>query len=136
MTRIVPGQVVEVIDKFFHGGSLGTANLGLDRIVQLHGIVSLIRQIPNELLAVDAASFSDLTIALSAIEVSYSRWLNLSQAMVVVPIGEDAIITIRRVLEKCPDEAPPAGTADLHFIPDPQTRASMRQDIGAANSAF
>ena len=44
--------------------------------------------------------------------------------MVVSPIaGQDAVVTIRRVLEECSDEAPPAGTAGLHFIPDPQTRA-------------
>ncbi len=141
MTQIVPSQVVDVIDKFFprniNGGGLGTANLGLDRIIQLQGILSLIRQIPSELLAVDAASFADLTIAISAIEVSYSRGQNLSQGMVVPPIaGQDVVVTIRRVLEECPDEVPPAGTADLQFILDPQTRASMRQDIGAANSAF
>jgi hypothetical protein len=141
MTRIVPSQVIEIIDKIFtrniQGGGLGTANLGLDRIAQLQGIVSLIRQIPNELLAVDAAGFADLTIALSAIEVSYSRWLNLSQAMAVPPVGgQDTVVTIRRVLKDCPDEAPPAGTAELRFIVDPLTRASMRQDIGAANSAF
>jgi len=121
----------------WHGGGLGTANLALDRIIQLQGIVTLIRQIPNELLAVDAASFADLTIALSAMEVGYSRWLNSSQGMVVPPIaGQDMVVTIRRVLEECPDEAPPAGTAGLHFIPDLETRASMRRDIGAANSAF
>jgi hypothetical protein len=78
-----------------------------------------------------------LTIALSAVEVGYARWLGLSQGMVVPPMGgEDIIITIRRVLEKCPDETPSAGTSDLQFIPDSQTRASMRQEVGAANSAL
>jgi hypothetical protein len=46
------------------------------------------------------------------------------------------IHTIRRVLGKCADEAPPAETADLLFISDQTVRDSLRRDVGAANSAL
>jgi hypothetical protein len=141
MTRIVPSPVVAVINGFFPpdigGGALGSATLGLDRVIQLQGIVSLVRQIPSELIAVDPASFGDLTIALCSFEVGYARWLNLSQPMVVPHIGgHDMVVTLRRVLEQCPDEAAPARTAGLEFISEFPVRASMRLEIGAANSAL
>ena len=50
--------------------------------------------------------------------------------------GEDVIHTIRRVLEKCPDEFPPAATTDLRFIDDPNIRGSIQSDVMAANTAL
>ena len=78
MTRVVPSQIVEMIDRLFTGPSkgVGTAALSLDRIHHLQGVARLIRDVPNELLAVDAADFADLTIAVGAIELLMSRWIN------------------------------------------------------------
>jgi hypothetical protein len=136
---IVPSQVVETIDRLFTGPSkgAGTAALNLERIYQLQGIVRLVRDVPNELIAVNGADFADLTIAVSAIELMLSRWSSGQGQNAIAPVSnEDVIVTIRRVLGKCPDEAPPAGTSDLLFISDQQIRDSMRQDVGAANSAL
>jgi hypothetical protein len=139
MTRIVPSQIVETIDRLFTGPSkgVGTAALNIERIYHLQGVVRLVREVPNELLAVDAVDFGDLTIAIAAIELLISRWTSGEGPYVIPPIsGEDIIHTIRRVLGKCPDESPPPNTANLLFINDQQIRDSMRQDIGAANSAL
>jgi hypothetical protein len=139
MTRIVPSQVIETIDRLFTGPSkgVGTAALNVERIYHLQGIVRLVREVPNELLAVDAADFADLTIAIVAIELLMSRWSSGEGPYVIPPVsGEDVIHTIRRVLSKCPDEAPPIGTAELSFIADQQFRESMRMEIGAVNSAL
>jgi hypothetical protein len=139
MTRIVPSQVVETIDRLFTGPSkgVGTAALNLERIYHLQGLVGLLRDVPNELLAVSAIDFADLTIAIAAIELLMSRWRRNEGPFVMAPVsGEDVIHTIRRVLSNCSDESPPAGTADLLFITDKQIRDSMREDIGAANSAL
>src|SRR5271169_465975 len=139
MTRIVPGQVVETIDKLFTGESkgVGTATLTHERLFHLQGIVDLLRQLPSELFTVSAAEFADLTVATAAIEMTILRYSHGQWPIGLLPVsGEDAIRTIRRVLSKCPDETTSSGTADLLFITDPQTRDSMRQDISAANSAL
>jgi hypothetical protein len=139
MTRIVPSQVIETIDRLFTGPSkgVGTAALNVECIYHLQGIVRLVREVPNELLTVNAADFADLTIAIAAIELLMLRWSSGEGRYVIPPVsGEDVIHTIRRVLSKCPDESSPAGTADLLFITDQQIRDSMIQDIGAANSAL
>ncbi len=138
MTRIVPSQVVATIDKLFTGPSkgAGTAALTLERLIHLQAILDLIQQIPNELLSADAAELADLTVATAAIAMTILRFGH-GQSFSLPPVtGEDVIYTIRRVLSKCMDEAPPADMADLLFIPDPQVRKNMGQEIGAANSAL
>ena len=139
MTRIVPSQVVETIDRLFTGPSkgVGTAAINLERIYHLQGIARLVREVPNELLTIDAADFADLTIAIAAIELLMSRWVNDKGPYVISHVsGEDVIITIRRILSTCPDQHPPAGTADLLFIADQRFRESMRLEVGAVNSAL
>jgi hypothetical protein len=139
MTRIVPGQVVETIDRLFTGESkgVGTAQLTHERLFHLQGIVDLLRQLPSELLAVSAAEFADLTVATAAIELTILRCSHGQWPIALPPIsGEDVIHTIRRVLDKCADEAPLPGTAELSFIADQQFRESMRLEIGAVNSAL
>jgi hypothetical protein len=135
---MVPSQIVETIDRLITGESkgVGTASLTHERLFHLQGIVDLLRQLPGELLAVSAADFADLTVAMAAIEWAISR-SQRNWPIGIQPVsGEDVIHTIRRVLSKCPDESPPAETADLSFIADQQVRESMRLETGAVNSAL
>jgi hypothetical protein len=139
MTRIVPSQIVETIDRLFTGPSkgAGTAALSVGTAVDLWGIVLLLRQLPNELLQINASDFADLTLATAAIELFISRWGHTDRLGAITQVsGGDVVHVIRRVLAKCPDEAPPPGSADLIFIVDQKAREAMKQDIGAANSAL
>lgn len=139
MARVVPSQVVETIDRLFTGESKGVGTAALDhgRLFHLQGVVDLLRQLPNELLAVGAAEFADLTVARAAIESTLLRYHNGQFPIALLPVsGEDVIHTIRRVLGKCPDEFPPAATADLRFIGDPNIRGSIQSDVMAANAAL
>jgi len=78
-----------------------------------------------------------LTVATAAIEFTLLRCSNGQWPIALSYVsGEDVIHTIRRVLSKCSDESPPAGTAELSFIADQQFRESMRLEIGAINSAL
>lgn len=139
MTRMVPSQVVETINKLFTGESkgVGTAALTHERLFHLQGVVDLLRQLPSELLTASAADLADLAVATAAIEFTLLRCSNGQFPISLQPVsGEDVIHTIRRVLIKCPDQAPPPGTSDLPFIADQQFRESMRLEIGAVNSAL
>ena len=139
VARIVPSQIVETIDRLFTGPSkgVGTAALDHERLFHLKGVVDLLRQLPNELLTVGAAEFADLTVAEAAIESTLLRYHNGQFPIALLPVsGKDVIHTIRDVLGKCPDEFPPAATADLRFIPDQDMRESMRSDVAAVNAAL
>jgi hypothetical protein len=139
MTRIVPSQVVETIDKLFAGESrgVGTAHLTHERLFHLQGVVSLLRRLPSDVIAVSGAEFADFTVATAAIESTLWRYNHGQFPISLQPVsGEDVIHTIRRVLCNCPDESPPSETAGLSFIPDQQTREYMKRDVGAANSAL
>jgi hypothetical protein len=139
MTRIVPSQIIETIERLFTGESngVGTVALSHERLFHLQAIVDLLRQLPSELLAVSAAEFADLTVALAAIESTLLRYHHGQFPIALLPVsGEDVIHTIRRVLGECRDESTPAGTAELSFIANQQFRESMRLDIGAVNTAL
>jgi len=139
MARIVPSQIVETIDRLFTGLSkgVGTVELDHERVFHLQGIVDLLRQLPSELLTVNAAEFADLTVAIAAIETTIMRYSHGQWPLSLAHVsGEDVIHTIRRVLSTCPDESPPIGTTELSFITDQQVRESMRREIGAVNSAL
>jgi hypothetical protein len=139
MTRIVPSQIVETIDRLFTGQSkgVGTAQLDHERLFHLQGIIDLLRQLPSELLTVSAQEATDLTVATAAIQTTLMRYHHGQWPIALGPVsGEDVIHTIRRVLCQCSDEAPPVGTAELSFITDQYIRESMRLEIGAVNTAL
>lgn len=138
MTRIVPEQIVETIDKLFIGESkgAGTAALTDERVYHLRAIVLLVHQLPSELLVIDAKDFADLTVATAAIDLFISK-RDIGRSLAIPQVsGEDVVHTVRRVLAKCRDEATPTGTADLLFIADQKVRDSMRLEIGAVNTAL
>ena len=138
MTRIVPEQIVETIDRLFIGESkgAGTAALTDERVYHLRAIVLLVHQLPSELLVIDAKDFADLTVATAAIDLFISK-RDIGRSLAIPHVsGEDVVHTVRRVLAKCRDEATPTGTADLLFIADQKVRDSMRLDIGAVNTAL
>jgi hypothetical protein len=139
MTRIVPSQIVETINRLFTGQSrgAGTVQLTHERLFHLQGIIDLLRQLPSELLTVSAGESADLTVATAAIEMTLMRYSHGQWPIALEPVsGEDVIHTIRRVLGKCSDESPPVGTAQLSFIADQHIRESMSLEIGAVNTAL
>ncbi len=48
----------------------------------------------------------------------------------------DPVSLVHRMLSKCPDEAPAAGTEELKFVTDQALRNSLRPDLSAAESAL
>ncbi len=139
MTRIVPSQVVLAIDEMFPNLSAGNAtgfNFTVGSAGALRCVLGLVGQIPQELLSVSAREYADLALQMGRIELQLQIWINQGGSAADHLSGKNPVYVIREVLKQCPDEYPPASTAELAFIGDPDLRESIRTDIGAAMRAL
>ncbi len=140
MSRVVPSQVVSVVDKLFPGAKTQTEGgqaliLYSGNAPQLAAIIDLVERVPDELVVLDAEDFATLRVCISAIRTQISQW-NASSNQPLVLIGGlpplSPVRLIRDVMVKCPDEGPAPGTAELIFLQHPELRESIRLDISAA----
>jgi hypothetical protein len=88
------------------------------------------------LLTLDSPEYSTLRICITAIKAQIDRW----HACGDHPFSHIAglprlspVTLIRRILEKCHDDAPTPGTTELAFVTDADLRESIRRDISAAS---
>jgi hypothetical protein len=146
MPRVVPSQVVSVIDTFV------SAEPQIKRenpkfAVNFHSskafatILELVRRIPEELLVLDAEDFTKLLCAQAAIETTINSkrgegHVRYDDLTPVSGFGNlNPIFLLRDALAKCPDEYPSKATSALLFI-DLGYRDVLRLDISAVNQAL
>jgi hypothetical protein len=93
--------------------------------------------VPDELIALESADYSELILAKSTIEEHLAIWRSRGNVGDMAHVNEfDAVTVIRRALAKCPDEYPPPTTKELAFIKDAALRENIRRDVGAVNRAL
>ncbi len=141
MKRVMPSQVVQTIDELFPHAAKGVGVVQLEAAnhgPQLLGIVSLIEEIPPELLSFSAADYAQLVLAVSAIKSHLTMWSATGGKQRTMPPvnGRDAVTVIRRALADCPDAYPPPSTTTLLFITDDALRENIRNDVGAVTRAL
>ena len=146
MQRVVPSQVVELIDVLFPDAASEVENqplpLGTDHSRQLSGILDLIRQVPPELIVLKAAQYAEYVVSMATIRWWVERWQVQERPSPAGPIlipglrRHSPVALIRQALAKCPDEFPAAATAELTFITDAALREGLRKDISTANVAL
>lgn len=133
MPRVVPSQVVELIDQIFpRARTFDKERVGGGP--ESAAIVTLAKQVPNELLTLSGQDLNDYFVSLAMIENTEQSRLALQRGF-EVPLYRDlsTIFLLRQALAKCPDEVPAPGTAGLPFVSDADLRESIRRDISAAN---
>lgn len=80
MARVVPSQVIALIDQMFSFAATqrdeqsAQVSLGINDSPRLAAIVELADQIPSELLRLDNSRYSELTAALAAIRNALVIW--------------------------------------------------------------
>lgn len=137
MARVMPSQAVQTIDKLFPHAAQNVRAPLTGHSASLLGVVTLLKDIPEELIVLPPAEYADVRLAQSTIEDMLAHWR--ARGVVDQPPqvnGFDAITVIRRALAKCPDEYPPPTTTELLFIKDKALRDSIRQDLGSATRAL
>lgn len=148
MPRVVPSQVVSLIDQLFPQYRAGATernlwfNHLLDRCYGLQAILDLTDQIPPSLLVLNNHDYSVLVSSIAAIRMAIEHPQSHGHGFRVElpPIGEfgnlNPIALVRDLLSKCPDSFPEPGTSELSFINDQTFRDNLRNDIGAINRAL
>jgi hypothetical protein len=139
MVRVMPSQVVQTIDELFSHAARNMPNavLGSGGGSQYLGILNLLKDVPDELIILTPADYSELVLAKSTIEEHLAHWRSRGNVgeMALVK-GFDVVTVIRRALAKCPDEFPPSTTTELLFIKDAALVENIRRDLGATERAI
>jgi len=144
MPRVVPSQVVELIDKLFPGienepeGS--PRSLSFNDLSAVNPLVQLAEQIPAELLVMDPTAYSEYVSSLAALKSRIRMWETQGNTQPLDWIRglrkHNPVKLIRLALEQCPDESPALGTLELNFITDAPHRERLRLDVSATNAAL
>jgi hypothetical protein len=138
MARVVPSQIVALINKHFPIIKSATLDVDHGSVAVLTAIARLVDEIPTELLIISGDDYSDLVCGVESIKNSVAFW----QHKGVGAIGNSGIkgintlSVIRDALTKCPDQIPSPRTAELVFVTDSALRESIRLDMSTATSSL
>lgn len=141
MARVVPSQVVELIDKLFSSANFEKKFcLDYSHTPQVAAIVSLVDKIPSELIASTEQSYVEFVASLAALRSSIESWQTRGNVQPLERLpglgGLNPLALLRRALVACPDEFPSASTDDLTFINDHALRESLRIDLSSKDQAL
>lgn len=144
MTRVVPSQVVDLIDKLFPTAKAeqpgNPIRLNFDSLAAVTPLVRLLEQIPSELLVMNATQYAEYVSSVAALNSHIRVWETRgnTQPLMLIPglRRQSPIALIRQALDSCHDEFPSPGTAELGFVTDAPLRESLRLDISATNQAL
>lgn len=149
MPRIVPSQVVEVIDSLFPNatneveGQAPESNW--DQATRLLSVVELADKIPDQLLVMPSQQYAEYAASLVTIKWFCRRWQGTERVSptysrpfrTITGLRQHSpIALIRQALAACPDEFPAVSTTELNFIGDGSLRDTLRMDMSAANTAL
>ncbi len=148
MSRVVPSQVVAVINKLFPSliaqkdNSAQEITLDYGHLYPVSAIATLADQVPQELITLNPDDYVAYTASLAAIKSAVEVWTVRGNVTIgnLAPIRGlsrlNPIMVIRCYLEKCPDEFPAASVPCMLFINDDALRESIRIDVSTAEQAF
>ncbi|MFQ5692629.1 MAG: hypothetical protein ACE5IM_06255, partial [Nitrospinota bacterium] len=146
MPRVVPSQVVAVIDQLFPGAIDQLNNPGKELKLdigasdKLTAIVDLIDKIPHELLILQADQYTNLVASIGAIRNSLAMWKARGAIGILGHMSGlrklNPVTLIRQALVECPDEYPPEETAESSFITNDELRKNLRNDLAVTQKAL
>jgi hypothetical protein len=138
MSRVVPSQVVELIDQLFPPTrTAGRFDVHMGGAGHLAAILAFAKEVPPELLTLAGQDLADYVVSVALIETVLHLWTSAGSHWKLTDYrATNPVVLLRRALEKCPDEAPSPATAQLLFITDTDLRESVRRDISAADQDF
>lgn len=137
MPRVVPSEVVRVIERFYPWVKLDDTppdKLGNLHIGRIMAIVALCDRLPIELLTLETKTYADFIADVEILRSRVPYWNqhgSSSENFTPEPVRK-----IHRALKRCLDDAPTASTQALQFIADEPLRATLRIDMHHAERAL
>jgi hypothetical protein len=152
--RVFPSQIVDLIDQHMRDARYQAADASAGREVRdfdvsvercgaaIAAMLTLIDQMPDELLVLDGKRYAEFVMALEAVRSMHLTWradreshhvrLRMMPGMRLNPVA-----VIREALATCPDEFPdPKTCTALAFIGDVELRRALLLDYHAVNQAL
>jgi hypothetical protein len=143
MPRVVPSDVVALIDKMFPWASCATpagqssTQLGIQHAGAVAALVEAAEQVPAELIVMEREKYVGLVAGLAAARAALRVWATGDRHSYLSAIpgfdNEHAVRLIREAFAVCPDDAPSPTTQELGFIKDADLRQSIRLDMSSAH---
>jgi hypothetical protein len=142
--RIVPSQVVELIDQIFPGAKdqpdtkEKRFSISRNHAFSVAAIINLVEQIPQELFVLPSLSYAAFVSSVASLKTVLITWNLRDYGIERIPGfgNRNPVTLIRNALAECPDEFPSVSTARLTFIQDEDLRKNLEVDISAANQAL
>jgi len=141
--RVVPSDVVALIDQMFHWAAQpvrpgqSPPQLGVQHTSAVAAVLHAVEHVPDNLFTLVGKEYTALIAGLAACRAAVRAWGTGDRVTYLTAVpgfgNQHAVQLIRQALAACPDQLPSPATAELTFITDPDLRASIRLDINAAN---
>lgn len=144
MPRIVPSQVVELIDRTFPWAITQDPSKRY-RIMAEHdgvlsAIVSMIDSIPADLVTLTPQDYSNYTAAFWTIRAQLDSWRAHGESGFIDRVkGVDPrnpVAVLRECLSKCPDEPAPVTAKEFAYIKDADLRRNLLGDLAGVSRAL
>jgi hypothetical protein len=98
MARVMPSQVVQMIDDLYPHAAKNTPGVLLSAGDgrKLLGILNLLKEVPDELIALGGADFSELILAKSTIEDTLEHWRSSGAVGNIDSVKRFDVVTVIR----------------------------------------
>jgi len=142
MARILPSDVVLLMDRMFPGGGNvgGYVTLTSGNLTEVATILGVVEQVPRELLVLSSENYTGLLAAISALRAAVGYWQSGDARHMLAQIsgfgGAHVLSLIRRAMSACPDESTASVTNALSFIEDVELREALQFDMSAVDRAL
>lgn len=146
MPKVVPSQVVELIDKMFSWAASDQSAkdgtfLEYPHAAFIAPIVELVNQIPPELITIQGDDYVALVVSSEILRTAINMWPERGPTYKLGPgtpgFGHiHPVALLRSKLSLCADQAAKHRTTDLLFIRDKAFRNSLRLDLSSAHQSL
>jgi hypothetical protein len=133
--RIVPSQIVSFLNNSPFSKPPNPHEMSSADAAQLHGLLKLLDEVPEELLPADPKSYGQLVCSKERVRIQLESEYR-GPGPFVSPLLHEAGAQIFQIMSSCPDQAPAPTTSQLNFITDTALRDSLRVDISAVERAL
>jgi hypothetical protein len=137
MPKVLPSQVVSAIDSMFGASrnEIDSRRITNNYRAEVHALLGLVAEVPKELIDLPSADYLELSRCMAVLYTSLALW-NVGDSRPARDVGgKDAVERIRRLMQQCHDELPPAAP-ELPFISDEDIRFGIEDRIRAAWTDF